>query len=128
MGILLIRGRGFMAVESGRSMAAATCLASGGAGEGNLTVRSIGLSGSSVSGSMAYSVAKFVESSVNSSKAKETGLYCQVSYQSQMSSRHVSSDLRRGMGVLLNTSWKGSRVAMLPLRGTTAGVGSLIGP
>lgn len=37
MGIL-IRGRGFMAVESGRSIAAATCFASGGAGEGDRIV------------------------------------------------------------------------------------------
>jgi hypothetical protein len=63
MGIL-IRGRGFMAVESGRSIAAATCFASGGA---------MAFSGSSASGSMAYSVARCVESRVNSSPAKETG-------------------------------------------------------
>jgi hypothetical protein len=122
---ILMRGRGFMAVESERNIAAATCFANGGAG---VIERSIGLSGSSVSGSMAYSLTRCVESRVNLSPAKETGSWFQVSYQSQISSRHVSSDLRRGIGVLLSTSWKGSRVAILPFLGTTAGVGSLIGP
>ena len=49
---MLIRGRGFMAVESGRNITAATCFASGGAGDGDCTVRSTA-SDSSASGSNA---------------------------------------------------------------------------
>lgn len=133
MGMLIRSGLGLMAWLSGRMtplpiIAAATSFANGGAGDGNLTVRSTGLSGSSSNGDRAQSFVKSVSSNVNSSSANETESKPQVSYQSQMSSAAMSSLLRRGIGALARLSWNGSSVAILPLRGTTAGVGSLMGP